>query len=313
MKLAKGTVVFVLALCIFVGCAFLGTSFAQTPPEAPDVEIVTERLLFTRGPNGPRLLHMVQLLNVGPRPAEQIPLSVPTGALWLDVPEELEPGENVIVDPRPLAPGEARQYVFTYDLPWQRLPMTVRRPLFYPTEVMELWAETDALTLRGVNVRPVAEEDIGGIRFTVFVMTDVPPHPQWQVLLETPNAPGARVSPLERIGQRSDPFDIVRAHPLPGAILVVVALLVIGYVISRRKQNFDVGAPLTGEQSVAGAPRRLDERTGEIVRLKEAIVQVDVAYQNGEMDEDVYAERRASLKSELLQLLDAVKGGGSRL
>lgn len=295
------SVVGALCLLLLVPAGFAN---GQTPPTAPDVEIVTERLLFTRGPNGPRVLHMVQLVNVGPRVAEEIPLSVPQGAVWLDVPEELNTGPNVITDPRPLAAGEARQYVFTYDLPWQRMPMVVRRPLHYPTEVMELWTESDALLLRGVNVRPIAEEEIGGINFTVAVSTDVQPHAQWQVLLETPSAPGARATPLERLGQRDDPLHIVRNYPLAGLLLFALVLLAVAAPIvqrvNARRALARTDVPSEGAAAEAGKVRRAE---GEVARLKEAIVQVDVAFQNGDMDERTYNERRQALKAELLAVV----------
>lgn len=310
----------VIVVLIAVGLLFSGTDTvrAQIPPEAPDVEVIAERMLFTRGPGGPRVLHMVQLVNIGPRVAEQVPLAAPLGAVWLDVPEQLSAQQDVLIDPRPMAAGEARQYVFTYELPWQRLPMAIRRPLLYPTGVLELWAETDALTLRGVNVRPDAMEEIGGIHFTVYVSTDLQPHPQWQVVLETTTGPGARASPLERIGQRSDPLDIVRNHPLPGLLLLAVVLLAVGLIIARRiNVRTSAGAmkvtvsPETAQPSAPSGGGRVST-SGEVARLKEAIVQVDVAFQNGDVDEDVYVERRRALKSQLLQLMRGQRGAGER-
>lgn len=321
----------VIVVLIAVGQLLSGTDTvrAQIPPEAPDVEIVTERMLFTRGPGGPRVLHMVQLVNIGPRVAERVPLAAPLGAVWLDVPEELSAEQDVLIDPRPMAAGEARQYVFTYELPWQRLPMVIRRPLLYPTGVLELWAETDTLTLRGVNVRPEAIEEIGGIHFTVYVSADLQPHPQWQVVLETTTGPGARASPLERIGQRSDPLDIVRNHPLPGLLLLAVVLLAVGLFIARRinartsagagkvtvtperRETAQPSAPSADGRVPASGDGRVSS-SDEVARLKEAIVQVDVAFQNGDLDEDVYVERRDALKSQLLQLMRGQRGAGER-
>lgn len=338
--------VIVVAAIGMLSAAAGGIAFAQaqglTPGLAPDVEIITERMLFTRGPNGPRVLHMIQLVNIGPRLAEQIPLTIPQGAVWLDVPAELTTMEAVAVDPRPLPVGEARQYVLTYELPWQRLPMPIRRSLFYPTEVLEVWVETDELIVRGVNLRPVANEEIGGIRFTVLVSTDLQPHPQWQAVLETATGPGAQATQLERIGQRSDPLDIVRAHPLPGLLLLTAVLLVAGaffaWRVNERKPlsatgdadgGGDANATSRGESagaavpetagSVSGSsagtssvPDRGIATRGEVARLKEAIVQVDVSFQNGELDEDAYVERRNALKQKLVALLGGQTGAGGR-
>ena len=110
------------------------------------------------GPGGVQVLHMMELVNAGPRVATAVPLTVPEGARWLEVPDELVAEQDGAVDPRPLAMGEGRRYVMVYEIPWQRLPMPIRRPLLYPTEQLLLWAEADELELRGVNVHSVGRE-----------------------------------------------------------------------------------------------------------------------------------------------------------
>lgn len=322
---------FALVFTAFVG----GVTYAQRPAEAPDVEVVTERMLFTRGPEGPLVLHMVQLVNVGPRAAERVPLPVPQGAVWMDVPDDLVAETDVIVDPRPMAAGEARQYIFTYELPWQRLPMAIRRPLFYPTAMLEVWAE-QSLVFRGVGLREAGEEDLAGRLFTVYVSGDLAPHPQWQALLETTTGPAAAVSERERLGQRSDPLDIVRADPLRAlwpvaAVLLLITVLAVRRAQHRKTTGVVVGVPGDGATAVEkatatdvaegpSAPGEGTAGTGQravrggsaaaIARLKEQIVQVDVAYHQGELDDATYNKRRNALRADLLRLMGRSKGTG---
>lgn len=301
---------FRLAIVLFIAALFAGGSAgsAQTPGMAPDVEVAGERMLFTRGPDGPLVLHMVHIVNVGPRRAELIPLPLPEGAVMLDVPPELEMEAGFAVESEPMEAGEARQYVFTYELPWQRLPMPIRRPLFYPTAALELWAE-ESLLLRGVGLREVGKEDIAGRRFTVYASTDLAPHAQWQVLLETTTGPAASVSERDRLGQRSDPVEIVRANPLAAGLLLAAVIVVIGAVIARRRGarvdavQADSPLPTSGGDGLREERPHRGGKAAAVARLKEQIVQVDVAYQNDELAQDVYVERRAALRQELMTLL----------
>lgn len=306
------------ALLLVLLLAGAGTVLAQTPAEAPDVEVVSERLLLTRGPEGPLVLHMVQLVNVGPRPAERVPLSYPEGALLLDVPENLTAADGLLIDPEPMAPGDARQYIFSYELPWQRLPMPIRRAVLYPTAAFEAWAE-ESLLLRGVGLRAMGEEEIAGRRFTVYFTPDLPPHPQWQALLETTSGPMAAVSERERLGQRSDPLDIVRANPWQGFLIAAVVVVAGTALFVRRRHHRRLGTVNPVEDGNVADGRAPSGKAGEVARLKEEIVQLDVAFQSGDVAEDAYEERRRVLRRELLRLLGAdgsadepEEGGGER-
>lgn len=339
------------AVCVFM---YGPLSFAQTPQEAPDVEVVREHLLFTRGPGGVQVLHLVDLVNVGPRVAIAVPLTVPEGVQWAVVPEELIVEQDRVVDPRPLAVGEGRRYTLEYEIPWQRLPMPIRRPVLYPTGELLLWAQAGELELRGVNLQFSGRQQLEGVELDMYFMAGVQPHPAWQVVLDSSHSRADRLPVLTPAGQRSDPMDILRTHPLPR--LLLGALLVMGAVgLARRlfpgrpsagKANGSSGAAggsssgasggasggaglspggasgsLQPSSGASGADRSRgagarDIRPGlgvhdEIARLKEEIVRVDVAYHSGELDDDVYKERREQMKRRLLELMSADKKRGA--
>lgn len=285
----------------------------QVPEEATDVEVVREHMFFTRGPGGVQVLHMMELVNAGPRVATAVPLTVPEGARWLEVPDELVAEQDGAVDPRPLAMGEGRRYVMVYEIPWQRLPMPIRRPLLYPTEQLLLWAEADELELRGVNVHSVGREQIGDTEFDVYFMAELQPHPAWHIVLDSSASRAARLPSLAPAGHRSDPVDILRSHPLPRLLLgVVLVSAVVGMVRRTVSGRFTWGRWRarenggTSDSPRVGASSAIREgpgANGEIARLKEEIVRVDVAFDSGELDEDVYAERRDQLKQRLLTLM----------
>lgn len=315
-------IIFSVAALLLVGPA----AFAQTPAEAPDVEMLREHLLFTRGPGGVQVLHMMELVNVGPRVAVAVPLAVPETARWLDAPEELLLDEGRAVDPEPLSVGEARRYVLVYEIPWQRLPMPIRRPVYYPTHELLLWAEADELHLRGVNMQSAGREQIGDQAFDMYFMAEVAPHPAWQVVLDSAHSRTERLPSLMPTGQRGDPVEILRTHPVPrmllaAAVIIAVIMLAQRWFGGRRSlaeldeaQDAAAGAAENSVQRAPGAS--VDRGTAqEIAHLKEEIVRIDVAFENGELDEATYTQYREELKDRLVALMSAQKrrtSGGER-
>lgn len=295
------------------------------PGGAPDVVVVREHMFLSRGPAGAQVLHLLEVANPGPRQAVRVPLPVPAQAQWEQVPEPLEIGDGGLVDPRPLAIGEGREYVVAYTLPW-RDPMVLRRPLLYPVEELWLWADTGSVVPRGVQLLPAGREEVEGLEFAVYRMERLEPHPAWQVVLERPEAAAAPLPLLQQVGMRADPVEVLAHHPLPR--FLVAALLVAG-VVWAAARLLAGKAPGQGGSREALAGDGSDRASGappprrpvsppavgqdgfrlELERLKEEIVRLDVAYHNGELDEDVYRERRAGLKARLVQL--SAKGGGT--
>lgn len=313
---------------------------AAPPAEAPDVSVVREHLFLTRGPAGLQVLHLLELVNWGPRLADRVPLPVPAGAQWDQVPEPVAETEEGLVDPRPMGVGERREYALAYTLPW-REPMVLRRALLYPTDELWLWAEAGSVDVRGLQLEMVGPQVIEGMEFVLYRMDRLEPHPAWQVVLDRPGARAADLPVLARGGMRGDPLEVMGQHPVPR--LAVVALVLTGAAWgvwrfrtrTRRAQgagNAAVALPgrpeektwaacgtgagledrgrtgaRVGEQEAgASGAGVLEDGTGvraEVERLKEAIVQLDVAYHNGELDEDVYRERRAALKARVLHLM----------
>lgn len=308
---------FALGLLCALAVVGAGGAAAQTPPEAADVEVLTERFVFSNGANGPIVLHLIQLVNIGPRVAEIVPLSLPDGATSIDASEQLSLEDGILFDPEPLAVGEARQYTLTYEVPWTRAAMPLRRPLFYPTEEITFFAQAGELHLRGVELRELGTEDIGGVELTVYAQRDLEPTAVWQVVIEA--SATADLPSLMPAGQRSDPVEIWANHPLPRLFLLAALLVVGGTVIARvvgrrRSETDDAAEPSPvakqkqsppvepkGAKATDASPAR--PARNEVARLKEEIVRLDVAYHNEELDEDVYKERRGELRRRLISLL----------
>ena|GEM_PF-4565870 len=305
-----------LAVALLLGgLALHGPAAAQStaaPEEAPDVSVAREHMFLTRGPSGLHVLHLLELVNLGPRQAERVPLPVPVGAQWEQVPQPVTSAEDGLVDPRPLSVGERREYALAYTLPW-REPMVLRRALLYPTEELWIWAEAGSVGVRGLRLEPVGRQAVEDMEFVLYRMNRLEPHPAWQVVLDLPGARTAHLPVLARGGMRGDPAEVLAQHPVPR--LALVALVLAGAVWGVRRLRTGVhpaGAaadPVSRRAAVsvaAGAGELLAEGPavrGEIERLKDEIVRLDVAYHNGEVDEDVYRERRAALKARVLQLL----------
>lgn len=292
-----------VATAVLVAAAFMltgGAAFAQTPPEAPDVEVLWELMVLSRAPRGVQVAHLMHVVNAGPRVATSVPLSIPQGARWLDVPDGLIAQENRAVDPHPLRVGEERRYMVVYEIPWQQLPMAVRRELLYPTYELNIWVRAGELQVRGVNVLSGGTGDFDGVPVEMYAMVDLEPHPQWQIVLDSPASGPARLPELSPLGHRSDPVEILRTHPLSKLLLGVVVLGAAGVV---RRYWPAREAARSARPGDAGG-RAIDERE-DVAALKEEIVRVDVAFRNGELDEATYRELRRELKERLLTLMSA--------
>lgn len=307
-RLGRLAVVFVMAVAIpFVAL----TAYAQTPAEAPDVEMVWELMVLNRAPDGVQVAHLMHVINMGPRQATSVPLTVPEGARWMDVPEPLLAEDGRAVDPRPLAVGEERRYLVAYEIPWQRLPMAVRRPMLYPTHELHIWVRSGELEVRGVNVRAGGTEDFEGVPVDTYAMVGLQPHPAWQIVLDSGHSGTNRLPSLSPLGHRSDPVDILRTRPLPKIILGVLAVLAVFALIQRMRP----ARPQTDAEDVAAAGAA-SGTAREIEELKAEIVRVDVAFENGELDEATYKELRGRLKERLMALMSATltkrTSGGER-
>ena len=162
-KGAPWPLVFLTATSIVLGVIpWSAQGASQTPSVAPDVEVLWEHLAFMPVPDGLRIVHVTHVLNRGPRPALRVPLGTPRAIRWVEFPAPLVPADGMIVDPRPLAVGEERQYALVYDLPTLSTPWVVRRPLLYFTNELWLWTESPELSLRALHSTPVGTEESVG-------------------------------------------------------------------------------------------------------------------------------------------------------
>lgn len=302
-----------LALCLLTGLAAVvccgpaaSAQALATDVGVPDVEVVREHMFLTRGPEGLRVLHILELVNVGAQPAARVPLPLPGDARWEQLPEPLEAAGGTVVDPTTLAVGEGRQYALAYSIPW-REPMVLRRALLYPTEELWIWAETGTLAVRGVRLESVGQEAIEGIEFAVYRMRQLQPHENWQVVLDRPGGASAELPVLMRAGMRSDPVEILATHPMPRLALTALVLVAAAAGLTRMRARRGTAAPASGGKAAKGvqpggaAPAR-PAHGAEAERLKDEIVRLDVAFHKGELDEDVYRKRRTQLKARLMQL-----------
>jgi len=190
--------------------------------------------------------------------------------------------------------------------------MVLRRALLYPTEELWIWAETGTLAVRAVRLEPVGQEEIEGVRFAVYRMRQLEPHEAWQVVLDRPGAASAELPVLMRAGMRSDPAEILATHPVPR--LVLAALVLAAAVAGARRLRSRTSRVTAQAQAAAGGSGKggtapvQPAHLAEAERLKDEVVRLDVAFHQGELDEDVYRERRERLLARLVEL----SGNGGR-
>jgi len=244
-----------------------GEQFFMVPGEAGTVRVLQRTLVF----------------NPGPWAAEQVEIPVPVGARLFDPPEgwgDVAPGGRGLVDARPLAPGEVREYRVLYELMMGSRPYPVRRALPYPVGEMAFWVEDGALALTGLHLEDRGTEEMAGGQFRLYTMGPVGPHDNWQVVLRPPLGRAGRALPeLSGHGARhADPWAVWREGLRrygKGAILLVA-----------------------GVAAVAWRRRRARLRA-EGKGLEEALVALEVAHRAGEVDTALYQAQKRQLLARL--------------
>ncbi len=216
----------------------------------------------------------------------EIPIRLPEGFTNLRFAETVTPdqfivSEDGIIVREPVRPGEPLEVVISFTLPYSR-SLDLIQPLDLPVEAVVLLTENDAPEIQGDLVQDVGERDMGGIILHMYEIPALEAGDQLELRLR-----GAH--PLSKP-------DLSTSNLVIGLGVFGVVLIGVGVAlwIWQRRSNKDVAG-----FKLEDAPA-LDRN-----QLLRAIASLDDVFEAGELEEAAYRERRAALKSQLMEMMDA--------
>lgn len=298
----------VRCLLIFQFVLWVGFG-ALTSGAAAQLEIVSEQMFLVASEQGPdiHVLHLLTIRNAGFDEVQEVQLPVPLQATEIVVnnvpPDALELEATRVADRRPIASGESRNYVLQYELSVRTVPFALQRNMPYPADVVTLWL--DASRYRAMGVGPGegprgalnfwGYETLEGVTFGVYQMEGVPVVDVWQVVIE-PIQRRESMRLLHNHLMHADPgafWASIKDRMVPWLFPWGLAVAVVGvaggvWMMRRRRE---------------GSVERATESTA-LTRLKDSLVELDMRYRRGEVDEMVYRAMRSRLKEEALELME---------
>jgi mono/diheme cytochrome c family protein len=194
--------------------------------------------------------------------------------------------DNGFVDTLPLPPGQARrQVLYRYAVPYSGGMLDLQRSLAYPAaNVNALIADQgEKVSSEGLDNQGVRQTQSGN--FYNLVGQDLPAGQPITIHLSGLSAATAAAPPVPSTTGRILLYTLA-------ALAVAGAVLLAAWPILRRRAQAGV---------TAGAALRSEE-------VINALAALDTAYQNGQISEPAYRDRRLRLKAQLLDLLREEQG-----
>lgn len=215
-----------------------------------------------------------------------LPIQLPSGfgnlrfgnAVALDLYTATEEGFLIH---EPIRPGEPLEVVFSFTLPYER-SLDFAQPIGLPVQAVVLLTEDDAPDLQGDGVQDLGERDMGGILLRNYAMDSLEAGEKIDLRLRGTHPLASSDLSTSNLAIGLGVF---------GVVLVVVAIAIWGW--QRR-----------AKEDVAGLS---EDETPELNReqLLRAIAALDDAQEAGEIEQPVYEQRRAALKSQLMEQMQS--------
>lgn len=222
--------------------------------------------------------------------------TLPAGAEDLSI-EDGELGEDQryartadgFVDRLPMPPGEqVRQVLYRYALPYEGTALDLSRALAYPSANVNVLATDQGQKVTSADMADQGRRTTEQGSFFSFTAQDVPAGKPLAVrMTNLPRAGAAAASQASGDGGLNRGLLIA----LVAAVAAVAALL--------------AALPLLRRSNASGAAVAVEDRDD----LADALARLTLAYENGEISESAYRDRRLRYKA---QMLDAEARAGAR-
>lgn len=244
----------------------------------PELTVQKEVMLVVPGSAGLDVLNFVTVVNSSGVRAPWVALGLPetagTPAVETAPAEGEEPSPaaaaewrgGTVVDPTPLEPGESRWYRLEYRVPGIRPPLTVRRPVYFPTEVMEVLVPRGEGRAMGPGLEGLGEQTLGDTVVGVYGAADLEPAAGWRLSIGGPDG-GAESPPGVPLVTPRRGFT---AFYLPAlAVVLALGFSAVKQVVSRPAADGGTGGGAGAGSGPPGpvlSPRALKERRERVRR-----------------------------------------------
>ncbi len=219
-----------------------------------------------------------------------------------------------LVDDRVIYPDERHftvvRYVMSYDGELDfthQLPFPINQVIAYTAESRALNFDGDGFTPQGMNNIPqfgnyetYIREGVAANSLITFTVSDSDETPQFTGAAQ--GSTGSGNTNATQTTVEDDESFLVENRILILGIGILIVLAGGGYLLyDLQKERIRAGATATATTGAStgssAANSDMDEEQKQLLR---EIAELDSAFENGEIDEDVYRERRKSLKNQLM-------------
>ncbi|MEW5869778.1 MAG: c-type cytochrome [Chloroflexota bacterium] len=187
-------------------------------------------------------------------------------------------------DTVPVRPGSGSyQVLFSYEIPYKR-KLELVRPVNLDTNAVVILVPEDGISVKGATLEDAGVRDVQGVAYHLY------------------NGSGMRAGEsleLTISGSQSLQIPSSSSSLLIGLAALGVVLIVAGLWLSRRSRMADVQVDDGAVDEEQGAESGENAET-----VMDAILALDDLYQEGQLPEEAYHQRRSELKARLSELLD---------
>ena len=265
----------------------------ETTPDEDEITVERLHLIFDFSVEGLVEVSQLWLLSTeGDRTVVQsdganaLPIQLPDGFSNLRFgsafsPDQFTMTEDGLLIHEPIRPGEPLEVVFSFMLPYERA-LDFTQPIGFPVQAVVLLTESDAPEIQGAGLQDLGERDMGGILLHNYAMDSLAAGGQLDLTLRGSH-------PLTNLSSSTSNLAI-------GLGVLGVVLVVVGVAVWRwqRRPNDVVEV-----QSEEKKPQLKHEQ------LLQAIASLDDAFEAGDIEKKAYEQRRAVLKNQIMEQIQA--------
>lgn len=224
-------------------------------------------------------------------------VTLPPGALVVGIVDQPryihDEAANAVYDTSPLQPGEERFIQVTYLLDYSSGAVIEYTTPYKLDGQLRVLIETPTITLEGDLFPPQGEEQLGGVTFQGYgdpATLDAGATIRYTLHGEggeTAIVPGSSAASALGI----DTSGVVTSDALlPMLIVIALGMVIVGgvYMLVRRSPN--MASPVSQQHLIDGLVRQIAE--------------LDAQHDAGQINHDVYRQRREQLKARLAELMD---------
>lgn len=191
-------------------------------------------------------------------------------------------------DTAPVQPGAGNhQIVFAFDMPYEgRLELV--QPVNLPINAVVILVPEDGPKVKGEQLQDAGSRDVRGVAYRMYSSGRLEEGAQLAMTVSgRPGAGGVGLAASSETGV------------LVGAVALGLALMVAGTWLYRRSRV----SARQAEEGEAGEAMAAEDLPNDAETLMDAILALDDLYQEGELPEEAYRQRRAELKARLKEML----------